>query len=263
MTEQKYFMAAPAASRAVEDDEVRSIRASQVAELAGILAVPHSRAATLLREAAWNIEEAALRAMDPSEGGGGAGHAAPESRAWKADGCSAERPCACCFDDDCRDGFETDCGSVFCVDCWRGYLRAILTSGSNIVVCPMPKCQTIVAEGLVRTVLEMVVGNTTVSEESKAGPGVPVGEVSNESLLKRYLSRQMSDYVAGSSDFRHCPGRDCESIVKRIQSDQADVTCTKCGCAFCWKCLLESHSPLDCRIAGEWVLTSSSEVRCG
>lgn len=290
------------ASRVVGGEEVRAIRAAQVAELAALLHVPHARAESLLREASWNIEDAAVRAMDgdasapalvsaPASASGSAPAsastmadlAAPVSTvSWTRVPCKEDAACATCFDDDTEDAHCTDCGAVLCDDCWTRYFRAMLTSGSNVVICPMPKCSAVVPGVMVKAVLAPDVeltmpqpspvteagrGTTEPSTPTPfapttAGSGKGTGEQSNSQLLDRYLACQMKDFVAGSSDLRECPGRECNGIVNRTNVDESDVVCDACKAAFCWKCGLESHSPLDCQNAKEWVVQSSTDVRC-
>lgn len=248
-------------SLVVDEDDVRSIRASQIAELSTLLAVSTARAETLLRAAGWRLDEAALRAtdedadeaslcakdgaVDEALGADGGPRKSRAVVAWRPAGMKAT--CAVCFDDAC-DAYATDCGAAVCSGCWRGYLRVIVESGATVIVCPMPACRTVVSMELVTAVLG-------------AGMGTAQGEKTDEELLDLYASRRVSDYVAGSSDLRACPGRGCESIVKRLDECEASVECGTCAARFCWKCNFEDHWPLDCKHAADWILRATSETK--
>lgn len=241
-------------SQVVDVDEVRDLRQKQIVELSMLLAVPETKAETLLRASGWNLEAAALKATDAL------GSEAPvvvEDRAWKREAAGGTTPCAVCYESAVEGGkFETDCGSVICIDCWHSYLQVIIASGATVVVCPMPSCRTVVSLELVTTVLSAPRPAAAAASAADASESKPDAE-----LLRLYCSRRVSDYVTGSSDLRACPGRDCESIVKRIDEDQANVECSTCQTRFCWKCNFEDHWPLDCSHAADWILRATSETK--
>ncbi|KAF8057203.1 hypothetical protein N665_1263s0001 [Sinapis alba] len=74
----------------------------------------------------------------------------------------------------------------------------------------------------------------------------------------RYLFRS---YVEGSKVIKCCPapGRSCD-VHLTPGSGNFDVLCL-CLLSFCWNCSKDTHSPMDCESAANWLAMNSSDYQ--
>lgn len=291
-------------NRTVDEAEVLGLRKSQAAEVMSILEVSLTHAESLLRGSCWDVEAAILKELDSGQGdtipppvctssspddpstphaqasgsepsnscNDTAGSSSPSrvaDRAWKRVHDCSTVTCRVCFDDGPSEAFETDCGSQICRICWRMYLRTMIQSGGSVVMCPMPKCSTVVSGELVSLLL-----STDAESAGPAGAGVGAEreetvsegatdaaaevEKSDKEMLRMYRSFQVQDFIQGSPDFRNCPGKGCGAIVRRARLDDLSAQCELCQTTFCFKCSMEDHWPVDCKSAKEWCVRVAS-----
>ncbi|KAL8094532.1 hypothetical protein AgCh_036168 [Apium graveolens] len=80
---------------------------------------------------------------------------------------------------------------------------------------------------------------------------------SDEGKMK-YKEFLIRSYVEDDKNIEWCPAPNCECAILYLGGGSYDVTC-RCLSSFCWNCLEEAHSPVDCESAGKWMLKNSSE----
>lgn len=199
----------------------------------------------------------------------GCGSLRNTGHAWTRVDASTAVTCAVCFEPGEDEVFVTDCGSHLCFLCFRGYVRVMVQSGARAVICPMQSCATVVSGELVSVLLlrqteERCPAGSTTRDDAEAakdgsphsvvesGGASPSRERKDVELLEMYRSFQVQDCVAGSLEFRHCPGQNCDGIVRRTSTGAVSALCGKCQTGFCFRCSLEDHWPLDCQNAKEW-----------
>ena len=148
--------------------------------------------------------------------------------------------CGVCFDS-VRFDETANCGCdhKICKVCWGSYVSTAINEGPGCLTlkCPEPSC------------------------------GVAVGPDMVDMLAKGNEKR-MSDrfwlrsYVKTSEKIKWCPGLGCDYAVEfddDFTSDSYNVTCD-CKYVFCWKCMEEAHSPLDCETVGKWLMKNMAEA---
>jgi IBR domain, a half RING-finger domain len=273
--------------RAVDEAEVSVERQRLIDELVNVLGGTPAEAEENLRATAWDLEDAVLLSLDADAGAScGAAHVAGTESAGAgetdaaAEGAGtveaaqavrnsdAARPwdrlmedsgsCVICFSGAVQESaYTTDCGAVVCGDCCRGYARAVISdavgASAAIVICPMPRCQSLVPMSVIATVLG--------PNEQRDPEDVLLGEgVSDADLLRRYQKFQVRDFVNRHTLYRQCPAPDCGRIFTRCDDGKTEVICV-CGHQFCFQCSFEPHFPVSCSVAKEWLLMSSNDAK--
>ncbi|XP_050364380.1 probable E3 ubiquitin-protein ligase ARI8 [Argentina anserina] len=160
--------------------------------------------------------------------------------------------CGICFDDhdysndqsaECA-VLSAACGHPFCKDCWTGYISTSFNDGTGCLMlrCPVPSCSAAVDQDLIRNVLK--------------------NQHDNE--IERYNRYLLRSYVENHKQMKWCPAPDCEYAIKVFDEDLTgngscyDVSCI-CANSFCWNCVEEVHSPVECATVRKWILKNKDD----
>ncbi|KAL3518780.1 hypothetical protein ACH5RR_021369 [Cinchona calisaya] len=133
------------------------------------------------------------------------------------------------------------CGHLFCRTCLGTYVSISINDGRGCLMmrCPQPKCGAAVGRELVYSL---------ASDEDK----------------KKYDDYLIRSYIEDRTKTKWCPAPGCEYAVDCVVGSSNntgrnfDVTCN-CSYEFCWNCLEEAHSPVNCEITAKWIEKNSSE----
>ncbi|GKC75882.1 zinc finger, C6HC-type containing protein [Tanacetum coccineum] len=117
------------------------------------------------------------------------------------------------------------CGHVFCRVCWTSYVKTAINDSPRCktLKCPEPSCHVAVSPGMVNVLVE--------GKEQR-----------------NYDMFWFRSYVeSNNKKIKWCPGPGCSYAVEFDDNfeDDYNVTCD-CKYSFCWKCMEDTHSPLDC-----------------
>ncbi|GJS27496.1 probable E3 ubiquitin-protein ligase ARI8 [Tanacetum coccineum] len=152
-----------------------------------------------------------------------------------------EVDCGICFDSVMvKDSANCGCSHVFCKVCWITYVNTAINDGPGCLnlKCPEPSCGAAVGPDMV---------NVLAKGEEK----------------KKYDGFWLRSYVESSQKkIKWCPGPGCDYAVEyddNFEDDNYDVSCN-CKFVYCWKCMEDAHSPLDCETVGKWVLKNTAEA---
>lgn len=162
--------------------------------------------------------------------------------------------CGICFKtcdvivDDDDDGLISTmfCSHKFCKTCWRDYLQKnffSLETNQTVISCPDQDCRSAVGPDTIE--------NLTVENK----------EMYEKYVLRSYIEENKLLMI------KSCPVSGCDYFIE-FHEDETDeehslnVVCL-CGHTFCWRCKLESHRPVTCNNASDWlstVLTSDESL---
>jgi ariadne-1 len=145
-------------------------------------------------------------------------------------GPKANFSCPCCFCEyEANEVVEMpDCCHRMCTYCFQGYLQSQLGDGPDCVnaVCPDVKCKLTVSSDMFKELL---------SKEE----------------FSKYEEYLFMAYVDKSNNAKWCPGKDCGRVIECKSREAIEITC-ECGEQFCFGCLREMHSPVDCETMEKW-----------
>ncbi|KAK4384305.1 putative E3 ubiquitin-protein ligase ARI7 [Sesamum angolense] len=88
-----------------------------------------------------------------------------------------------------------------------------------------------------------------------------VESMASEDEKQKYYQYLYRSYIECSRSRKWCPAPGCEFAVEFKDAagcESYDVTCD-CDYKFCWKCMQESHRPVDCKTVEKWIKKNSSE----
>lgn len=71
-------------------------------------------------------------------------------------------------------------------------------------------------------------------------------DLNYETLLGLFCLRRARSFIKESIDLTECPTEKCPGIIRRVDSNQLQLTCSICELVFCWNCKVEYHWPLSC-----------------
>ncbi|EOA14674.1 hypothetical protein CARUB_v10027944mg [Capsella rubella] len=143
--------------------------------------------------------------------------------------------------DDDDDGLISTpfCSHKFGTTYWTEYLEKNYYSVEKIqtaISCPEQDCQA-------------AIGPDTIEKLT----------VRDQEMYERYILRS---YIEGNNVLmiKQCPAQDCNYLIEFHQENHDDdddeyslnVVCL-CGHIFCWRCRLESHRPVTCNNASDWL----------
>ncbi|CAL9244749.1 unnamed protein product [Arabidopsis halleri] len=131
------------------------------------------------------------------------------------------------------------CSHMFCKTCWRKYLGKnfyLVEKNQTRISCPHRACQA-------------AVGPDTIQKLT----------LRDQEMYVEYVLRS---YLEGNKvlEIKECPASNCNYVIefhqKNYDGDEEDyslnVVCL-CGHIFCWRCMLESHNPVTCNNASDWL----------
>ena len=75
-------------------------------------------------------------------------------------------------------------------------------------------------------------------------------------FFKKYIKFLIKNYTDSNSDIKSCPNPKCDIVVRVPGHGMKEVKCI-CGTVFCFKCLKESHRPVDCEMNDIWEQANS------
>ncbi|XP_027161599.1 probable E3 ubiquitin-protein ligase ARI8 [Coffea eugenioides] len=138
------------------------------------------------------------------------------------------------------------CGHVFCKNCWKEFISKSINEGyvkdggCLMLRCPQDSCGAAVGGNIIR---------------SLASDG-------DKNKYDKFLARS---YVESRANLKLCPTPGCNCAVELDNrgpdrlSKNFDVSCN-CMYGFCWNCLGEAHSPVDCETVALWAVKNSSDL---
>ena len=128
------------------------------------------------------------------------------------------------------DEIALKCNHKFCSECFREYLLCSLEDPLLVVStkCPLKGCN-------------LVVGPSYFLKLFKDIPD----------KLKLYNKCLIKNFTESNSDLKWCPNPKCGICVNVPGHGMKEIKC-ECGTVYCFKCLKESHRPLDCEMAQRW-----------
>ncbi|KAL1204028.1 putative E3 ubiquitin-protein ligase ARI13 [Cardamine amara subsp. amara] len=128
------------------------------------------------------------------------------------------------------------CSHKFCITCWREYLEKNFYSVEKTqtsISCPHQDCQA-------------AVGSDTIEKLT----------IEDQEMYEKYVLRS---YLEGNLELsiKKCPAPDCDYAIEfRREYEDAESSLNMvclCGHIFCWRCMLESHRPVTCNNASDWL----------
>ncbi len=141
-----------------------------------------------------------------------------------------EEKTSCCEICECKGQMKAPrkCGHQYCERCWRDYLRVNLTEKKTINMrCIYPGC------GLLMT-----------SEF--------VAAVGDADLVQRYQRQVICEFVSSKSNWKWCPGKQCQNVVKLDGRRNGTIRCNICQEHWCFFCEGHAHDPVPCTKARIW-----------
>ncbi|MCQ2821039.1 MAG: hypothetical protein MJ252_27590 [archaeon] len=141
--------------------------------------------------------------------------------------------CLVCFDEFSNEvpKIGLKCGHFLCKSCYEEYLTNKINTDPLLVVatpCPQIGCNLLVTHSIFKEVLK-----------------------GKEDIKKKYESFLLKNFSDSNSDIKNCPNPKCE-IVSRVPGHVSKEIRCICGTVYCFKCLKESHRPVDCEMAEIW-----------
>lgn len=142
------------------------------------------------------------------------------------------------------------CSHSFCSSCLGAYVSKAIHDGPACLVlrCHVPHCGAVIGQDMV---------DLLVSDEGKMKY--------KEFSIRSYVENNREIKWENNRGLKWCPAPGCEYAIEYDLksesydvSERFDVTC-HCSFSFCWNCLEESHCPVKCETAAEWMLENSSE----
>ncbi|PIA36858.1 hypothetical protein AQUCO_03200078v1 [Aquilegia coerulea] len=134
-----------------------------------------------------------------------------------------------------KDVHDAGCGHYFHSLYWKNYITKSIEDGPAGCLnlrCLDPSCSVPAGQDLIKKIVS----------------------AKDNVMYLRYLVRS---YVEGNHNtIKLCPAAHCDYAVeykyKVSCRGNFDVTCM-CTYSFCWKCMEEAHSPVDCDTAANWM----------
>jgi len=228
-------------------DELESVLNIRVSKTSETCNLPQSVAHALLRHYLWNEERlcADLFSDNPDnrlkafEAAGVLSRSGESTPAERNDPPTSHE-CPICFDDELP-CYQMPCGHPFCADCWTNFLTTMVNDGHHECVrktCPEFKCAEIVTEDDVKAFAP--------------------------TLLTKYRSLQLSNFIDLNNTTRWCPSPGCERVAVTegsgtgvLEAGGADVVVkcddAACGTKFCLRCGNEPHAPIRCEYLKMWI----------
>ncbi|PIA38598.1 hypothetical protein AQUCO_02700071v1 [Aquilegia coerulea] len=208
-----------------------------ITEISNVLCVSRAEASLLLREHNWSVSKVHESWFSNEEQVCYMVGLLENTSITQNDG-NSNMACKICYTQfGCDEKVHHDdagCGSHSCCSlCWKDYItNSIVNDGAGCLNlrCPDPSCSVPVDQDLIKKVVSAK-DNVT------------------------YLHYLVRSYVEGNHNIKFCPVASCDYAVeykyKVSCRGNFDVTCM-CTHSFCWKCMEEAHSPVDCDIAANW-----------
>ena len=122
------------------------------------------------------------------------------------------------------------CNHKICINCLISYIYDILFSEPDKILstlCPFPNCNLYLTNSIYKTC------------------------ILDEELLKIYENTIENNFISTCNNIKHCPNPKCNYFIKCLNNIPKEIIC-KCGFAFCFSCLNETHIPINCDMIKTW-----------
>lgn len=226
-------------------EDIQNRLQDEIMKVSSVLFVPREAATILLCSYNWDVDKVNEEWF------------ADEEKVRKASGLMLENHsdsdvndsrkqffCGICLEDYDDGGVGVGCGHLFCRMCWETYISVSINDGSGCLMlrCPQPKCGAAVGQDLIFCL---------ASDEDK----------------NKYDDYLVRSYVEdGKKTIRWCPSPGCDCAVDYVglgststSSRTSNEVICHCSHGFCWNCMEEAHSPVDCETTANWIEKNSSE----
>ncbi|KAG7607179.1 putative E3 ubiquitin-protein ligase ARI15 [Arabidopsis thaliana] len=128
------------------------------------------------------------------------------------------------------------CSHKFCKACWSKYLEKNFFSvekNHTAIPCPDRDCRA-------------AVGPETIEKLT----------VRDQAMYELYVLKSYREKYLGWK-LKQCPARGCNYVIEfhlasEDEEHSLNIVCL-CGHIFCWRCMLESHRPVTCNNASDWL----------
>lgn len=206
-------------------------RARQVDSTAEICHIPQPVAQALLQFYQWNKEKLLAEFFnDPDAVYKKSKVAVPNPLRMTSIDVGSDVECQICGDvTDEATGLA--CKHVFCNLCWGEYLNVKINDNDLVGLhCMAPNCHQVLSDILIQRL---------VSKE----------------MWSKYARFQASTFVDTNPDMKWCPAPACGNAVHKSQTEfegKNEVARCTCGFKFCFKCMKDAHTPVDCETVIKW-----------
>eukprot|EP00026_Physarum_polycephalum_P004217 Phypoly_transcript_04234.p1 GENE.Phypoly_transcript_04234~~Phypoly_transcript_04234.p1 ORF type:complete len:612 (+),score=126.47 Phypoly_transcript_04234:129-1964(+) len=229
--------------------EIVAFQEREVTEIADILSVPSSTAASLLRFFHWKRERFITKYLENPQqvcqmagvpyvpNSGALSKLRTMSKNVLSSSSSATTECSICGDDELTSANSSAlaCNHTFCNECWGTHLTMKINEGEPEMHCLHHKCNTHVSDNFIKQLV-------------------------SPATFEKYLRFVTKNFVRENDTVRWCPTPGCQSAITFDQSnsssDSAIVQCNYCGNQFCFKCHNEAHAPATCEQMKLWAKES-------
>ncbi len=129
-----------------------------------------------------------------------------------------QQKCLICFDEKNATEFSTlQCKHSFCKGCLDTHINnALKEQNTNGLVCPEPKCKSLLQETDIRAI--------------------------NPAKVTAFADIATKAALANNGNFKHCPTPNCPMVFEVDQQTKHRVTCPACKKNYCSQCQLD-HNP--------------------
>ncbi|KAG6402205.1 hypothetical protein SASPL_139080 [Salvia splendens] len=214
--------------KTLTETDIKNLQESDISTVSAALSVSRGLACSLLLANSWDLHSACnkwLPVVDPPQQGSTT---------------SKRTICKICFDKFLPPKMASaGCGHLFCLKCWSSYVANTINDGAACLMlrCPESGCGAAVT-------FEMV---------ERFAPGLKIRK------YRRHLRRS---YVELNPNRKWCPAAGCNLAIE-FEFDGSTIHEVVCACShtFCFLCTAESHRPVSCKVAAEWLEMNKSEAK--
>ena len=229
-------------------ESLKKEQSAVIDDIASILSVSNSIAATLLIHFSWNKErllDSYWKNPEDALAKAGAFHEQEEKKTGDAFLCKVffteypwkETFSMCC---PCPDNSGDPNACRFSLTAWQQYLFHKVNEGPGCVVamCAHPDCKNVVPPATWNAVL--------------GAPGDSPEETSKFKVaLQMYNKHLLNSFVDINRSMKWCPSATCSNAILTTGA-VSNVVCS-CGNKFCFKCGRDAHAPIGCRHLKLWL----------
>jgi ariadne-1 len=135
--------------------------------------------------------------------------------------------CPSCLDDfEVHEMATLSCSHIYCKRCFSDYLKLQIKEGVSSVPCLGYKCNRLVDEPLIASLVD-------------------------QDVYSKYVRFGSQSYVEKNPHLKWCPAKGCDSALKKYGQIAGMVMC-RCGHVWCFKCQRDGHWPTTCEQYKWW-----------
>ncbi|KAL1542324.1 RBR-type E3 ubiquitin transferase [Salvia divinorum] len=220
----------PKPYKTLTENCIKNLQESDISTVSAALSVPRGVACSLLFSNSWDLHSAcdqwltAAAAANPPQQGSTPKHVI----------------CNICFEKFRPHRMASaGCGHLFCTQCWRSYVANAIKDGAACLTlrCPENGCGAAVTTDMVE-------------------------RFASDSKIEKYHRHLRRSYVESNPNRKWCPAPGCDLAIEFEFGGSTihDVVCV-CSHTFCFLCAAESHRPVSCKVAAEWLEKNKSEAK--